>query len=507
MWGLRAAAALSLLLLPRLAAASALDELSALQSGAPSPSFALLGHESGADAGRAAAAPPAAPRLPDCASPLMRAVFDAVLPVARKGTVALDLLATADNAADPRVLIEGPAIFAGAAALIADARVEADYQTYVWEDDSEAAAAILQGIKTLELRRRAEAPAGAPPVVVRLLVDASALGWDSKPVGEVVPGIQARLERLELDPAYVRVEAAAYSHAFLGNLHSKTLVVDGRRALVMGANAEKKHDAAGPWFDAGYRFEGEVARALRSDFADAWGHGTRWLCGTRVARGTDPPRECLRRNRPLAALPPEAAPAGPGACRPMLVVSRKTEHNPLANRTDNPADQAFLGLFGAAADVIRVQTPGLNDDAARAALLDAMIRRGVEADLVLSKGFDDKGLNAIGQGGDNQKNAARLYRALRAAGVADPCARLKIRWFSRDGVAPVVGNGPGASHAKYASADGAVVVVGSSNMDTQSWNFSREIDVVVDDAATTAAWDAQVFRADFDRAIPADECR
>ena len=90
--------------------------------------------------------------------------------------------------------------------------------------------------------------------------------------------------------------------------------------------------------------------------------------------------------------------------------------------------------------------------------------------------------------------------------MADPCSRLKVRWHSHDGKEPVVGNGPRASHAKYASIDGILAIVGSTNMDTQSWNFSRELDVVVDDAQTTASWDRQIFLANFAKAIPADEC-
>jgi phosphatidylserine/phosphatidylglycerophosphate/cardiolipin synthase-like enzyme len=287
----------------------------------------------------------------------------------------------------------------------------------------------------------------------------------------------------------------------LGNLHVKSLVVDGRYAIVMGANPEKVHNADEPWFDTGYRFEGEVADALRADFAGAWARSKHWVCSG--ARTTD----CERDNLPLEPLEEDAAVRPVFGCRAVLVASRKASRNPLRNKADNPADQAFLALFRNAEKVIRVQTPNLNDDAAKKALLDAMIRRGVEVNLILSKGFNEPAVNLPGQGGDNRKNVERLYKALREAGVADPCARLKARWYSFDGMTPVVGNGPRASHAKYTSADDALVVVGTSNMDTQSWNFSREVNIVVDDPQIALAWDRQVFIANFNRAIPVDECR
>ena len=487
-----------------------------------------------------AQAPAAEPRLPDCASPLMRSIFEAVLPVVRRGSVDSRLVATGDNDAAPKPFLGAAAVFAGAAELIAGAEREVDFQTYVWEDGSQAAEAILGGIAKLQERRRTQGPASSPatagaaavppdseasirdaiaalrerqkapapgpgrdPVMVRLFMDANDFGIDSEPIGKQVPILQARLDALGLDPALVRVEVAAYDHALLGVLHSKTLIVDGRRAIVMGANAQKKFDAPDSWFDAGYRFDGEMAGALREDFADAWSRGTRWTCGTRVVPGGIDPR-CMSRNQPLPPLTAAASPAH--ACLPMLVVTTKSHQTPLLNRTDNPADQALLGGFGAASRIIRAQTPALNDDAARAALLDAVIRRGTEVDLVLSKGFDNASEDKLGQGGDNEKNVSRLYRALEQAGVRDPCSRLKVRWYSYDGRKPVVGNGPHASHAKYASFDGAVVIVGSSNLDTQSWNCSREIDVVVDDAATVASWDKQVFLPNFARAVPVDEC-
>jgi len=43
-------------------------------------------------------------------------------------------------------------------------------------------------------------------------------------------------------------------------------------------------------------------------------------------------------------------------------------------------------------------------------------------------------------------------------------------------------------------------------MDTQSWNNSRELNIIVDDAITTRAWDSQLFTTDFDRGILVDEC-
>jgi phosphatidylserine/phosphatidylglycerophosphate/cardiolipin synthase-like enzyme len=90
--------------------------------------------------------------------------------------------------------------------------------------------------------------------------------------------------------------------------------------------------------------------------------------------------------------------------------------------------------------------------------------------------------------------------------VTDACKKLQIRWYSRDGLRPVVGNGIYASHAKYASVDDTVVIVGTANMDTQSWNNSRELNIIVDDADLATAWDAQLFVADWTRGVRTVQC-
>ncbi len=90
-----------------------------------------------------------------------------------------------------------------------------------------------------------------------------------------------------------------------------------------------------------------------------------------------------------------------------------------------------------------------------------------------------------------------------------------MRWYSRklDGVTPVEGgldpeagvNGP--SHIKYSSYDGQLAIVGSANLDNQSFSRSREVNVVIDDPATVAAWDARLFGAEHAGAVPVDACR
>jgi phosphatidylserine/phosphatidylglycerophosphate/cardiolipin synthase-like enzyme len=428
----------------------------------------------------------------------LQAIIDATRDVIDLGTVSPERYLSLRNAGDPTVLIDGPQIFPAFREAIASAQHEVDLQTYVWEVGSDPANEILAGLSELARRRAVDAP-DAPPVIVRFLFDASTLNFGSRV--DTLPLMWASVDALALDPKHVQFELAGFYHLAMGNLHVKTLVVDGERAIVTGANPQAHHNYAQPWRDAGYKLAGEVALSLRDDFASAWQLGQLWTCG---ATNNPDFLRCSAPTEPLAALVPASLPAG--ACAPMLVVTRQADANPLSNRIDNTQDQAFIAAFASATDHIRMQTPNLNDDAAKAALV-AAIERGVHVEIVLSKSFNDDSEVAPGQGGTNDDNVAKLYATLAADHVANACELLKIHWYSQDGgLTAVEGNGIYASHAKYTSIDDALVIVGTANMDTQSWNNSREVNVVVDSTQLARSWDEQLFLPDFDGGIGVETC-
>ena len=446
----------------------------------------------------------AGPVLPSCVAPgsLFATVFDATRSVVERGTVPARYYATAQNRADRDMLLRGPEIFPRMEELIAAAEHEVDLQFYVWENDSDPARHIFAGLRELESAVRADGR--DQPVTVRLIVDAfnegSPFAFPSKyRITNLMPEIAGALEALALDPRYVRWQLAAYTHNGLGNLHSKVLVVDGRVAVIGGANVEAVHGGPEPWNDSAYQVEGDVAVALLAELDNAWRIAHEWTCGS--AGGSQD--ACTRDPAPVAH-PVVAHDVPASACEPMLVVTRKGDANPLGNRIDNTQDQAFLAAFGAARRHIHVMTPNLNDDHAKAALV-AAVRRGVIVDVVLSYGFNDTGENLPGQGGTNAENVQALYEE-ELADLPDRCERLRVRWYAADYGALIDGNGALASHAKYTSIDDELVIVGGANMDTQAWNHSRETNVAIASAEVTQAWDRQMFLPAFARGWLPGEC-
>ncbi|MBI4815544.1 MAG: phospholipase D family protein [Deltaproteobacteria bacterium] len=149
--------------------------------------------------------------------------------------------------------------------------------------------------------------------------------------------------------------------------------------------------------------------------------------------------------------------------------------------------------------MIRVQTPNFNDDRFREELV-AALRRGVTVQLLHAKNYEDLAEGSPGQGGTNSSVVEDLFEDL--ANEPDALARLQLREYVHSGSEPVDGNAPHASHVKLLAFDDEVVLVTSMNMDTQSWNHSREIGVLVDSKEVTTAWLDRLFTPDFARSSP-----
>jgi len=434
---------------------------------------------------------------PTCASPLFHSLFRAAVRAQGNGTVPSSLLASAESRAEPGILVRTSG-YGEIGELLETAQHEVDLQVYSWREGSERAQEVLGGLKRLEAARRA---VGAPgPVTVRILIDTMTTApGGSGLITSAMPSLAAQIEALGLDPAFVKVELAAYNHLATGALHSKALVIDGRTAVVGSGNANWDDQR-----DLAFQVEGKVALALLADFDDAWRRSWLWTCGSQKYLPLD---QCAIATEWLGPIPHQVLPPAPevaAACVPMLISSRPASANLFSNSVDNPQDQIFLAALREARARVRIETPNLNDDAAKQGIVDAAVR-GTIVEIVLSKDYEDFTESLPGQGGTNVQNVAELYQTLAQAGVTDACSRLQIRWYSHDGVTAVQGQ-TGNNHVKYLSADEQIVIVGSANMDTQSWNKSRELNVVIDEAATTGEWDRTLFEPDFSRSLPVEQC-
>jgi phosphatidylserine/phosphatidylglycerophosphate/cardiolipin synthase-like enzyme len=297
------------------------------------------------------------------------------------------------------------------------------------------------------------------------------------------------LARLDPDRSHNVIVAAWEVENLLptGIDHDKLVIVDRSMALVSNINMESSADPlwygpdANGWYQMGVVVEGEIAGVLASEATNAWTHAGAISASQPGAANT-------------TAIPTRTAPGGKG-CTPVVALGREVDAD-----ENSSADQGFVALFGAASQTLRIQTPNLNDPAALAAL--AAATNDADVYVVLSEGFS--GWEEDLAGGSNVSIVGNLDDTLASA---DPC-RMHVRWYAsadNPGVAIDGTHVDLASHAKYASADGQAMILGSQNMDEQSWQTSRELSVLIDDPKTTASFDA-AFQAVWDRGACAYEC-
>lgn len=396
------------------------------------------------------------------------------------------------------LFIDGPQIFGGLRWAISQAEHEVDIAFFAWDEDSHAADQIGLGLEA------AADKLTEGKLLVRILVaDHNTPGVPS--LGETIDGVVGlgrtidnmynSLKRWDLNASKVTVQLATAPYEGLGAMHDKYVVVDGRRLFITGANPQKHHNSPDPWHDAGFLVSGPVARSALAAFDGFWNSSNtkEWICKQRtlsrdcqdISNKYGPP---TNPTRDWLGVPPAIGHTT------ILAVGRNADGLP--NDDDrNPQNRAWRTVMDEANTNIHVISPNINDDSFRDAVVDAAVR-GVNVKVITSKRFNDESYN--GPGLKNLQVIGELRQKMWSKrGQSWP---LQLCWYSKNGTIPQVGNHPGASHAKYLSVDGKVAIFGSGNMDTQSWNNSHELNLLVDDPSAVAMTEGALFVRDWQKA-------
>ncbi|HET6344519.1 MAG TPA: hypothetical protein VFH51_06280, partial [Myxococcota bacterium] len=187
-----------------------------------------------------------------------------------------------------RMLPTSQDVFEAMAHDMEGARREVLFQTFIWNDRTWPACRLRGALEALERRR------SRPPVVVHLMVR-------HRPLVGVASQSVSALRRLiaRLDPRYLEVQLWRHYERGFGALHSKSLVVDGERALITGANPQRGSDLPTPWADTGFALRGPIVGSLRQDLL------TVRRCSILIASNGGP-----RLTRPPLVPPPLPIPGG-----------------------------------------------------------------------------------------------------------------------------------------------------------------------------------------------------
>ncbi len=379
-------------------------------------------------------------------------------------------------------MLDGPDIFSSLEDMIATAENEVLIAFGGWDPDCEATQAIIDGLEVAQWNASL-----IDPLRVKIVIDGKNTDWN---------GIKNQISNSSLFFFLVNLDVYSYEHTAFGDLHDKYVIVDREKFFTTGANPEVKHNSnyftndynddngfipdptyfTGPWRDLGFIFHGTIANSAFDAFEYTMALPNidhEYHFGTTLHFPFTPTYGTYGNLKVLAA-------------------TKTREPAWFSNQNYYPLTQAWIELIQGAQSEINVITPNLSDDDFKDQIADA-VKRGVTVNLVTGRLFNvaDGGINNLGQGGTNLEAVSYIRERI---GTAHPNADLfNVRWYSLDNDRQIYQNSGKQTHAKYFSVDGIIVVVGSGNQDTQSWNHSQEFNVLIDDPSTTALLDAQMF--------------
>lgn len=180
-----------------------------------------------------------------------------------------------------------------------------------------------------------------------------------------------------------------------------------------------------------------------------------------------------------------------------------------------PQNRAFGGVFKYAKKEINITTPSFNSLGFKDFILGA-VRNGTTVNLLLSKNYQDYNdpFQEMGKNSRAIKTTLNELKAEMAKMSPNPgktMGSFNVNWFvTRAGF--LSGKRPGEryenrivvneifynhNHTKFLCADGQVAIIGSANLDEQSWFNSREFNLVVEGPEVVKSWCNKVFKEDY----------
>ena len=330
-----------------------------------------------------------------------------------------------------------------------EAKYEVCIQTYIFDYDSPAANELLGVL--------ADKQHTFPTFRVNFLIDHPG-NFLTNP-----PGIRAAFARHGLR---VNLAAARPPWSRRG-AHTKMFVIDSRYGVIGGDNIDNPKEK-----DLLIQVSGPVIRAFLADFDDAWRHAVQRLAGPI----TPPPHPPVQ-----DVLFPESIPMTLLGKHGMLgLYARDYEQN--------DADQGLLAAMSAARHLIQIESPNLNADPVLRAIQQAA-ERGVKVQICLP--LDYLFLQSTFDATNN-----RAFLSFWAHLPPDARENVELRNFSTDGIHPE------HNHTKFLAIDREWAYVGSQNMDNQSFAFSRELGLGLDDHDTALRLVREVFERDWGTSLP-----
>jgi len=432
-------------------------------------------------------------------------------------------ITTHRNAFGP-TLMDAKAIFEAAGRLIEAADAEVDLMSFAMEPDAEPYLALVRAFE----RRIVSGRPFAQPFRLRIYADQLSplfKGAVARPTARALlqPWL-AVFRKHHLDPRAIPIEVYVhahgpmlYHHGARYAVHDKLVIVDGRYVHIGGANPQAKNNFDHPERDTAVVMKGEIAGAVLEAFDGLWSQAD-FSCGILEAGGeyrslcTDRQTPFVVEHHATVASPDfNAVGLSERACLPMTILSKGKQGYSNLEGYSNAWAKGLLAAVAASERHIALTSPNMNTPPLQAALVEAVTERDVRVNVLLPYARNDEQVNFLGGQGSNAHsvNVIRACglnaRSRSAAQFQQFRSRVQVAWWVAEGqTTRFSGDGPGCYHIKFASFDDRALMVGSGNLDDQSFYHSTETSILVDSDVVTRAVTAFVFLPEWNRAERVD---
>lgn len=400
------------------------------------------------------------------------------------------------NSSDKEAYIRGKLIFKKMKKLITGAKEDVLFQTWLFHAHSDPAHHLFSGLKSLQ--ERIKNSPNQQPVNVWLLINV--LEIKSKIV--MYLDLKRLIRKYNLSSKYLNIKIGIWNANGFAALHSKYLVIDGKTTLVTGVNSSEENNDISGNYDLGFVFKGALAHNITNDFASKWKQAI--SLDHCYSRGNI---FCWAKTKLQPGVKKFQPSKNKNICLPILLLKSFGQASPFADYAKSAKNSGLLQAIKSAKKKIDIITPNLNVLTVIEELTNA-VSRGVRVRIILSLRHMLKAETLPTRGGSNLQSVEKLYylNGLTPFTRRKLCKLLQIKWYSDNGVNPVSGYNPPFNHAKYMNIDDHITIVGSSNLDNQSWINSYELDVVVDSKELSYAWKKQIYDPVFSRSIKVRQC-
>lgn len=415
----------------------------------------------------------------------MESIIKSSIKFSNGGTIS-DNMISINDASTFEVMVKGNEIFKTIAEKIKNAEFEILIQTFAWERNIVGVKWIREALIEVAERKAQE----EKPIILKVFIQIDERGPIANFAFSGKKYVDWKLDAKSIGlfekEGLVEVYVSTYYHDSIASNHAKTIIIDQKTLIITGANFQSSNFHHIPAHDAGYLINGGCALSARKDFVYMWKKRKNMLETPNITEDIENTNQLIQFNDYKNKIY-------------ILMTTRPPQIIRSINFLDNPQNCAIAKLIMNAKQIIKIATPNLNAPFVVDLLIN-YVNNGGKLKLMLGHSFNEKRESIIFLGGTNQHIINVFHEKIKKEFISN----LEIKWFSIDGIKPIIGNVAGACHLKFMSVDNTFLMVGNANLDIASTTHLHEVNIILNSKKITKYVTNKIFKNEFKRSIKAN---